>query len=66
MGQAELRAMGPNEVSSWDITGLAGYGSLYYMYTIIDVFSRYLVGWMIAKRGSAELAEKLIVETCVR
>jgi putative transposase len=62
----ELRATGPNEVWSWDITRLKGYGSFYYLYTIIDVFSRYVTGWMIAKRESGELAEKLITETCAR
>jgi putative transposase len=62
----ELRATGPNTVWSWDITRLAGYGSFYYLYTIIDVFSRYVVGWMIAKQESAELAEKLIAETCAK
>jgi transposase InsO family protein len=62
----ELRATGPNEVWSWDITRLKGYGSFYYLYTIIDIFSRYVTGWMIAKRESAELAEKLITETCAR
>jgi putative transposase len=60
----ELRATGPNIAWSWDITRLKGYGSSYYLYTIIDIFSRYVTGWMIAKRESAELAEKLIAETC--
>ncbi len=61
----ELRATGPNQVWSWDITQLRGLnGGHYYLYTIIDVFSRYVVGWMIANRESAELAEKLIVQTC--
>jgi putative transposase len=38
----------------------------YYLYVILDVFSRYVVGWMIAERESATLAEELIAETCVR
>ena len=62
----ELRATGPNQVWSWDITMLKGPGCFYYLYTIIDVFSRYLVGWMIATQESGELAEKLIGETCAK
>ena len=63
----ELRATGPNQVWSWDITKLRGpNGIFYYLYTIIDVFSRYGVGWMIANREAAELAEALIAETCIK
>ena len=62
----ELRATGPNQVWSWDITQLKGPGCFFYLYTIIDVFSRYLVGWMIAAHESGELAEKLISETCAK
>jgi len=62
----ELRATGPNQVWSWDITQLKGPGCFFYLYTIIDVFSRYLVGWMIAAQESGELAEKLISETCAK
>ncbi len=63
----ELRATGPNQLWSWDITCLRGpRGSYYYLYTIIDVFSRYLVGWMIALRESADLAQVLIAETCAK
>ena len=63
----ELRATGPNQVWSWDITKLRGpKGIFYYLYTIIDVFSRYGVGWMIADREAAELAETLISKTCVK
>ena len=62
----ELRATRPNQVWSWDITQLKGPGCFYYLYTIIDVFSRYLVGWMIATEESGELAEKLIAETCAK
>lgn len=63
----ELRATGPNQVWSWDITKLRGpNGIFYYLYTIIDVFSRYGVGWMIANREAAELAEALIAETCAK
>ena len=62
----ELRATGPNQVWSWDITQLKGPGRFFYLYTIIDVFSRYLVGWMVATQESGELAEKLISETCAK
>ena len=58
----ELLATRPNELWSWDITKLKGAAkwSYYYLYVIIDVYSRYVVGWMVAPRESAELARKLI------
>ncbi|MDQ7839341.1 MAG: IS3 family transposase [Thermodesulfobacteriota bacterium] len=61
-----VRAMGPNQVWSWDITKLLGPVKwIYYcLYVILDIFSRYVVGWMIAPRESAELAARLIKETC--
>ena len=62
----ELRATGPRQIWSWDITQLKGPGRFYYLYTIIDVFSRYVVGWMIAKEESGELARQLIAETCAK
>jgi putative transposase len=64
----ELVATRPNELWSWDITKLKGPAKwvYYYLYVILDVFSRYVVGWMIAARESATLAERLIAETCVR
>lgn len=64
----ELLATRPNQLWSWDITKLKGptTWSYYYLYVILDVFSRYVVGWMIAPRESATLAEKLIAETCRR
>jgi putative transposase len=64
----ELMATGPNQVYSWDITKLRGpsKGSYYYLYVIIDIFSRYVVGWMIAEVESADLAEQLIAETCAK
>ena len=64
----ELLATGPNQLWSWDITKLKGptTWSYFYLYVIIDVFSRYVVGWMIAPCESATLAEKLIGETCRR
>ncbi len=64
----ELLATGPNQLWSWDITKLKGPAtwSYYYLYVILDVFSRCAVGWMVAPRESAELAKKLIGATCVR
>lgn len=62
----ELLAEGPNEVWSWDITKLKGprKWSYYYLYVIMDIYSRYVVGWMVAPRESAVLAERLIQQTC--
>ena len=63
----KLRATGPNQLWSWDITQLRGRNGVhYYLYTILDVFSRYVVGWMIALEESAELARTLIAETCAK
>ena len=61
----ELLATRPNELWSWDITKLKGPAkwTYYYLYVILDVFSRYVVGWMVAPRESAQLARKLISET---
>jgi putative transposase len=62
----ELMAEGPNELWSWDITKLRGPSkwSYFYLYVILDVFSRYAVGWMVASCESATLAKRLIEETC--
>jgi putative transposase len=64
----ELLATGPNQLWSWDLTKLRSPAkwTYYYLYTIPDVFSRYVVGWLIAARESARLAEQLITETCVK
>ena len=64
----ELLATGPNQLWSWDITKLKGpvKGSSYHLYVVLDVFSRYVVGWMIAPTESAALAEKLIATCCAR
>jgi len=64
----ELLATGPNQVWSWDITKLAGpvKWSYFYLYVILDIFSRYVVGWMVAPCESAILAEQLIGETCTK
>ena len=61
----ELLATAPNEVWSWDITKLRGAikWSYFQLYVILDIFSRYVVGWMVAERESALLAERLIKET---
>jgi len=61
----ELLATRPNEVWSWDITKLKGPRpwSYYYLYVIIDVFSRYVVGYTVAYQESKELATQLIDET---
>ena len=64
----ELLATQPNEVWSWDITKLLGpvKWTYLYLYVILDIFSRYVVGWMIAPHESAALAERLIAETCAK
>jgi putative transposase len=64
----ELLARRPNEVWSWDITKLLGPAkwTYYYLYVILDIFSRYVVGWMVAHRESASLAERLIAATCAK
>ena len=64
----ELLATGPNQLWSWDITKLKGpvKWTYFYLYVILDVFSRYVVGWMVATRESAALAEKLIRQTCTK
>ncbi|MGZ3689637.1 MAG: IS3 family transposase [Bdellovibrionota bacterium] len=62
----ELLATGPNQLWSWDITKLRGpvKWSFYYLYVILDVFSRYVTGWMIAYRETAGLAKQLIENSC--
>jgi len=64
----ELLATKPNELWSWDITKLLGPAkwTYYYLYVILDVFSRFVVGWLISERESANLAKELIAETCGR
>ena len=61
----ELLATGPNQVWSWDITKIKGpvKWTCYHLYVILDIFSRYVVGWMIAPRESAQLAQQLIAQT---
>jgi len=64
----ELLATRPNELWSWDITKLLGptKWTYFHLYMIIDVFSRFVVGWMVAHRESAILAQKLLKATCER
>ncbi len=64
----ELLATGPNQVWSWDITKLLGpvKWTYYYLYVLLDIFSRYVVGWLLARQESAALAKVLITESCER
>jgi putative transposase len=64
----ELLATRPNQLWSWDITKLRGPAkwTYYYLYVILDVYSRYVTGWLIAECESARLAEQLIAETCAK
>ena len=64
----ELVAHGPNQTWSWDITKLVGpvKWTYYYLYSIIDIYSRYTVGWMVATCESKELAERLLGETIAK
>ncbi len=64
----ELLATRPNQVWSWDITQLRGpvKWTSYSLYVMLDIFSRYAVGWLIAERESGSLAERLIAEACAK
>ena len=64
----ELLATAPCQVWSWDITKLKGPGkwTCFHLYVILDIFSRYVVGWMIAAREAAQLAEQLIADTVAK
>jgi putative transposase len=64
----ELVATKPNMCWSWDITKLHGPAkwSYFYLYVIIDIYSRYVVGWLIAEHESAALAEKLLADTIAK
>ena len=61
----ELLATGPNQCWSWDITKLKGpvKWSYFYLYVILDIFSRYVVGWMVATQESSRLAKVLIAQS---
>jgi putative transposase len=64
----ELLATGPNQVWTWDITKLKGptKWSYFHLYVILDIFSRKVVGWMVARRESAALAKRLIAATIAK
>lgn len=64
----ELLCTAPNQLWSWDITKLRGPAkwTYYHLYVILDVFSRYVVGWMLAHREQTALAKRLIAESCER
>jgi putative transposase len=64
----ELLATAPRQVWSWDITKLRGPqpGSWYNLYVVLDIFSRMIVGWHLAEREDARLAEVLIADACTR
>ena len=60
----ELLATGPNQVWSWDITKLKRKWTSFYLYVMLDIFSRQVVGWMVADCESARLAKTLIRGSC--
>jgi putative transposase len=64
----QLLATAPNQVWSWDITKLLGPAkwTYFHLYVILDIFSRYVVGWMLAHRESEDLAQRLIRETVMK
>lgn len=64
----QLLATRPNEVWSWDITKLLGpqKWSYFYLYVMMDIFSRYVVGWMLADRENNQLARELVTEACAK
>jgi putative transposase len=66
--QPELLATAPNQVWTWDITKLLGPVKWvsFSLYVLLDLFSRFVVGWLLAERESTELAQVLIAESCTR
>lgn len=64
----ELLAKGPNEIWSWDITKLLGPAkwTYYYLFVILDIYSRYVPGWMLAHAENAKLAEALMADTVTK
>jgi putative transposase len=64
----ELLATGPNELWSWDITKLKGPAkwTWFYLYVLLDVFSRYVPGWLVASRESAALAGRIIADSVAK
>lgn len=63
-----LEATAPNQVWTWDITKVPGWerGVFYLVYVVLDLFSRYVVGWLVSERENASLATHLIAETVAR
>lgn len=68
LAKPELVARAPKQVWSWDITKLLGptKHTFYYLYVILDVYSRYAPGWLLADRECDELARQLVQETCAK
>jgi putative transposase len=64
----ELLATAPNQVWSWDITKLKGpeKWTYFYLYVVLDIFSRYVIGWMVAQRESAALGQDVVRTACER
>jgi putative transposase len=64
----ELVATAPNQVWSWDITKLLGpvKWTYFYLYVLLDIFSRYVVAYMVATRETSDLARQLIEEACAK
>ena len=64
----ELLATAPNQLWSWDITKLKSVvkWTFFYLYVVLDIFSRYVVGWMVATRETAALARQLLLESCLK
>lgn len=64
----QLSATGPRQVWSWDVTLLRGpvRGLFYYLYAMVDIFSRKVVAWMLAKREGEDLAREFILAACKR
>jgi len=64
----ELLATAPNQVWSWDITKLKGpvKWTYYYLYVVMDLYSRYVVGWTLAMHEGGTLAKELIAESCAK
>jgi len=67
-GTPEVRVPAPRTPLGWDITKLLGPAkwTYFYLYVILDVFSRYVVGWMVADREGKELARQFIADTCAK
>ena len=64
----EYKASGPNQVWSWDITYLRGpiRGQFYYLYLVVDIWSRMIVAWQVAERECEHISSRMIAEACLR